>query len=39
MKISKWGGSLAIRIPTQIVHELGLREGDEISIRPLLKLG
>jgi antitoxin MazE len=32
MKISKWGGSLAIRIPTQIVHELGLKEGDEIAI-------
>jgi antitoxin MazE len=32
MKIAKWGGNLAIRIPTALVRELGLKEGDEITI-------
>ncbi len=29
MRVSKWGNSLAFRIPTEIVEELGLKEGDE----------
>jgi antitoxin MazE len=32
MKIAKWGGNLAIRIPTSLVRELGLKEGDEVTI-------
>jgi len=33
MKISKWGNSLAVRLPPVIVDALGLKEGDEIEIR------
>jgi antitoxin MazE len=33
MKIAKWGNSLAIRIPAEVVETLGLKEGDDIAIR------
>lgn len=33
MQVSKWGNSLAIRLPAAIVKTLSLKEGDEISIR------
>jgi len=32
MQVSKWGNSLAIRLPVAVVEALGLREGDEIEI-------
>ena len=32
MQVSKWGNSLAIRLPAAVVERLGLREGDEIEI-------
>lgn len=32
MRIAKWGNSLAVRLPTKIVRELELREGDELSM-------
>lgn len=32
MRVSKWGNSLAVRIPAEIVEELGLKEGDEVTI-------
>ena len=32
MQVSKWGNSLAVRLPAKLVQELGLEEGDEISI-------
>ncbi len=32
MQVSKWGNSLAIRLPAAVVERLGLREGDEIAI-------
>jgi antitoxin MazE len=32
MRVSKWGNSLAIRLPAAVVEALGLREGDEIEI-------
>lgn len=32
MKVSKWGNSLAIRIPAEIAQELGLKEGDEVEL-------
>lgn len=31
MKVSKWGNSLAIRIPAKLARELGLKEGDYVS--------
>jgi antitoxin MazE len=33
MQVSKWGNSLAVRLPASVVRELGLKEGDEIEIR------
>lgn len=33
MQVSKWGNSLAVRLPSAIVDALELREGDEIEIR------
>lgn len=32
MQVSKWGNSLAIRLPALVVDALGLKEGDEIEI-------
>ena len=32
MQVSKWGNSLAIRLPSAVVEALELREGDEIEI-------
>jgi antitoxin MazE len=32
MQVCKWGNSLAVRLPAKLVQELGLEEGDEISI-------
>lgn len=33
MQVSKWGNSLAVRLPAVVVETLGLKEGDEIEIR------
>jgi antitoxin MazE len=33
MQVSKWGNSLAVRLPAKLVAELGLKAGDEIEIR------
>jgi antitoxin MazE len=32
MQVSKWGNSLAIRLPRTVVEALKLKEGDEIEI-------
>jgi antitoxin MazE len=32
MQVSKWGNSLAVRLPAAVVERLGLKEGDEIEI-------
>ena len=32
MRVSKWGHSLAVRLPRQIVKELRLAPGDELAI-------
>ena len=32
MRISKWGNSLAVRLPNTVVKALELREGDEIEL-------
>jgi antitoxin MazE len=32
MQVSKWGNSLAIRLPAAVVDVLGLKEGDDIEI-------
>lgn len=33
MKVAKWGNSLAVRLPAPVVAALGLKEGDDITIR------
>jgi antitoxin MazE len=33
MQVSKWGNSLAVRLPSAVVEALKLKEGDEIEIR------
>lgn len=32
MQVSKWGNSLAVRLPASVVEALRLREGDDIEI-------
>lgn len=46
LQVAKWGNSLALRIPSEVVRQLGLREGATVqahltvdgtlSIRPAL---
>jgi antitoxin MazE len=31
LQVSKWGNSLAMRIPLEVVRRLGLREGDSLD--------
>ncbi len=33
MQVSKWGNSLAIRLPAAVVDALKLKEGDEVEVR------
>ncbi len=33
MQVSKWGNSLAVRLPVAVVEALELKDGDEIEIR------
>lgn len=33
MRVSKWGNSLAIRLPSAVVDVLELKEGDEIDVQ------
>jgi antitoxin MazE len=32
MQVSKWGNSLAVRLPAAVVEALDLKEGDDIEI-------
>jgi len=31
LQVSKWGNSLAMRIPSDLVRRLGLRDGDSVD--------
>ena len=33
MQVSKWGNSLAVRLPAAVVEALGLKEGDMLEIQ------
>ena len=33
MQVSKWGNSLAIRLPASVVEALKMKEGDEVEVR------
>lgn len=32
MQVSRWGNSLAVRLPKALVEELSLKEGDELDV-------
>ncbi|MEA2899743.1 MAG: antitoxin MazE [Bradyrhizobium sp.] len=32
MQVSKWGNSLAVRLPKALVEQLGLKEGDQLNV-------
>jgi antitoxin MazE len=32
MQVSKWGNSLAVRLPKKLVDDLGLVPGDELNV-------
>jgi antitoxin MazE len=32
MQVAKWGNSLAVRLPAELVRELDLKEGDQIDL-------
>ncbi len=34
MQVSKWGNSLAVRLPKRLVENMGLKEGDNVDIVP-----
>ncbi|WP_432258043.1 AbrB/MazE/SpoVT family DNA-binding domain-containing protein [Cupriavidus sp. TMH.W2] len=31
LRIAKWGGSLALRIPANFARQIGLKEGDQVQ--------
>ena len=33
MKVSKWGNSLAVRLPAAVVDALHLNEGDQVEVQ------
>jgi len=35
MQVSKWGNSLALRLPAAVVDALDLKEGDHITVEVL----
>lgn len=32
MRVSKWGNSLAVRLPKALVNDLGLKAGDRLEV-------
>ena len=32
MQVSKWGNSLAVRLPKKLVEEMGLSPGDDVKL-------
>jgi antitoxin MazE len=32
MTVSKWGNSLAVRLPKKLVDKLGLKEGEKVEV-------
>lgn len=33
MRVSKWGNSLAVRLPAAVVEALDLKDGDEVDVQ------
>lgn len=34
VQVAKWGNSLAVRIPADLARTLGIKEGDDVELRP-----
>lgn len=34
MKVAKWGNSLAVHLPADLIRKLDLKEGDRVEIIP-----
>ncbi|WP_199553476.1 AbrB/MazE/SpoVT family DNA-binding domain-containing protein [Sandaracinobacteroides hominis] len=34
MQIARWGNSLAVRIPVDVARALGIKEGDDVDMKP-----
>lgn len=34
MQVARWGNSLAVRLPVELVRQLGLKEGDQVDLVP-----
>jgi len=32
VKVSRWGNSLAVRLPAELVRQFGLKEGEEVEV-------
>jgi antitoxin MazE len=32
VQVSKWGNSLAVRLPKKLVEQLGLKQGDDVNL-------
>lgn len=32
MQVARWGNSLAVRLPAELVRDMGLKEGDQIDL-------
>ena len=32
MQVAKWGNSLAVRLPAELVRRMGLKEGDRMEL-------
>jgi antitoxin MazE len=32
VQVSKWGNSLAVRLPKKLVEDLGIAEGDDVNV-------
>jgi antitoxin MazE len=37
VQVSKWGNSLAVRLPKKLVEAMGLKPGDELAVVELSK--
>jgi antitoxin MazE len=35
MQVSKWGNSLAVRLPAALVEKMKLKEGDHVQLKPV----
>jgi antitoxin MazE len=33
MHVSKWGNSLAVRLPAELVGKMGVKDGDEVDVK------